>query len=38
LGREQLKRTDLPPTARAGWQQMEDVGDSIIAGYKNMKA
>ena len=36
--RKQAGRTDLSPTLRAGWQQMVDVGDSIVAGYKDMKA
>jgi len=28
----------LPKEVRAGWQQYVDAGDSIVAGYKNMKA
>lgn len=38
FAKAQLKRTVLPPAVRAGWQQMADVGDSIVAGYKDMKA
>jgi glyoxylase-like metal-dependent hydrolase (beta-lactamase superfamily II) len=35
---EQLKRPELTPTTRAGWQQMADIGDSIVAGYTDLKA
>lgn len=38
FAREQLKRPELTPTTRAGWRQMADVGDSIVAGYTDLKA
>jgi glyoxylase-like metal-dependent hydrolase (beta-lactamase superfamily II) len=33
---EQLKRSDLSPSMRAGWQHLADVGPAMIAGYKSM--
>ena len=36
--KRQAARTDIPALLRAGWQQMVDVGDSIVAGYRDMKA
>lgn len=36
--KKQVSRTDLPDSVRAGWQQMVDVGDSMVAGYKDMTA
>jgi glyoxylase-like metal-dependent hydrolase (beta-lactamase superfamily II) len=38
FAQEQLKRPGLTPTTRAGWQQMADVGNSIVAGYADLKA
>jgi glyoxylase-like metal-dependent hydrolase (beta-lactamase superfamily II) len=38
FARDQLKRSDLSPSLRLGWQQMVDVGGSIVAGYKDLKA
>jgi glyoxylase-like metal-dependent hydrolase (beta-lactamase superfamily II) len=38
FAREQLKRADLLPDVRAGWQQLVGAGQSIVDGYKNMKA
>src|SRR5947209_16299633 len=38
FAREQMKRADLPAAIRAGWAQMDAVGDSIVDGYKDMKA
>ena len=37
FARTQLKRTDLSASVRSGWAQMADAGDSIVAGYKDMK-
>ncbi|HEX2591656.1 MAG TPA: MBL fold metallo-hydrolase [Rhizomicrobium sp.] len=36
--KKQMADEKLPPEVRAGWAQYVDVGDSIIAGYKDMKA
>jgi glyoxylase-like metal-dependent hydrolase (beta-lactamase superfamily II) len=36
--KKQIARTDIPDSVRAGWQQLVDVGDSTVAGYKDMKA
>jgi len=38
FAKQQLKRADLLPEVRAGWQQLVDAGNSIVNGYKNMKA
>lgn len=38
FAKQQLKRADLLPEVRAGWQQLVDAGSSIVNGYKNMKA
>ncbi len=38
LAKQQVQRKDIPDSVRAGWQQTIDVGDSIVAGYKDMKA
>ena len=38
LAREQLKRTDLLPEMRSGWQRLVDAGKSIANRYSNMKA
>jgi glyoxylase-like metal-dependent hydrolase (beta-lactamase superfamily II) len=38
LAREQLKRADLLPEVRAGWQQLVDAGKSIVGSYNNMEA
>src|SRR6202034_1804347 len=38
LAHEQMQRTDLSSTLRAGWVQLDDVGDSIVQGFKNLKA
>jgi cyclase len=38
LAREQLKRADLLPEVRAGWQELVDTGRGIAKGYENMKA
>jgi glyoxylase-like metal-dependent hydrolase (beta-lactamase superfamily II) len=35
---KQLTRPELTPATRAGWQQMADAGDSIVAGYADLKA
>jgi len=34
----QAADTKLAPEIRAGWQQFLDVGDSIVAGYSDLKA
>ncbi|MGN6149240.1 MAG: MBL fold metallo-hydrolase [Rhizomicrobium sp.] len=36
--KKQVADASLPDSVRAGWQQYIDVGDSIVAGYKDMPA
>lgn len=36
--RQQVADPKVPDAVKAGWQQYLDVGDSIVAGYKNMQA
>jgi glyoxylase-like metal-dependent hydrolase (beta-lactamase superfamily II) len=36
--KKQVADPSLPDAVRAGWQQYIDVGNSIVAGYKNMQA
>jgi len=36
--KKQLADPDVTGEVRAGWQQYVDVGDSIVAGYRDMKA
>lgn len=36
--KKQVADASLPEPVRAGWQQYVDVGDSIVAGYRNMQA
>jgi len=36
--KKQAADASLPDSVRAGWQQYVDVGDSIVAGYKDMQA
>lgn len=36
--KKQAADEKLPATVRAGWQQLIDVGDSVVAGYKDMQA
>ena len=36
--KKRLEGNDLSPAGRAGAQQMVDVGDSIVAGYRDMRA
>jgi glyoxylase-like metal-dependent hydrolase (beta-lactamase superfamily II) len=36
--KQQAARADIPDSVRAGWQQIVDAGDSMVAGYKDMKA
>lgn len=38
LAHQQMERTDLSSTLRAGWGQIGDVGDSIVQAYKDLKA
>jgi glyoxylase-like metal-dependent hydrolase (beta-lactamase superfamily II) len=38
FARQQVADPKLPDAVKAGWQQYIDVGDSIVAGYKNMQA
>ncbi len=38
LAREQLKRADLLPDVRSGWQRLVDAGKSIVSRYSSMKA
>jgi len=36
--KKQVVDPSLPDAVRAGWQQYIDVGDSIVAGYRNLQA
>lgn len=38
FARQQLADPKIGGEVRAGWQQLVDVGDSIVAGYKDMTA
>jgi cyclase len=38
LAREQLKRADLLPEMRSGWQRLVDAGKSVVNSYSKMKA
>jgi glyoxylase-like metal-dependent hydrolase (beta-lactamase superfamily II) len=38
LAREQLKRADLLPEMRSGWQRLVDAGKSVVSRYSDMRA
>jgi glyoxylase-like metal-dependent hydrolase (beta-lactamase superfamily II) len=38
IAHQQMERSDLSPTMRAGWRQIDDVGSGIVQGYKGLKA
>ncbi|HEY0107077.1 MAG TPA: MBL fold metallo-hydrolase [Rhizomicrobium sp.] len=36
--KQQVQAKDIPDSIRAGWRQLIDAGDSIVAGYRDLKA
>jgi glyoxylase-like metal-dependent hydrolase (beta-lactamase superfamily II) len=38
VARKRLEQPDLSPSMRRGWQHIADVGNDMVAGYKNLRA